>query len=258
LGEIQCCHAAHGCTRRSPWNSNSNAHCISGSNDAVKYTFQEAVNQCEELGAGWSLCTRTQVDANICQAKGCGHDNHLVWVRDPPTACSLQGLTFGGQTMTDYICSRSEFSAIAFTNNCATWGLATRRSTQQQANADAIDWCDGGGLGVDGGRHGCTVHHTRQDLLCKRCFHQISNTNCFNYGRITKHGYRGNDVTLEQCQMLCQNEVECVKINYYKSGVCTDCGVPSRCYLLPADDSCTWLSANSVDTYEKMDCDTLG
>jgi len=88
----------------------------------------------------------------------------------------------------------------------------------------------------------------------ERCFRQISNTNCFNYGRITKDGYRGNDVTLEQCQMLCQDEVECVKINYYKSGVCTNCGVPSRCYLLPADNSCTWLSANNVDTYEKMDC----
>jgi len=82
LGEVQCCKTDGTCTRRSPWNSNSNNDCISGDNDDRKYSLQEAANSCAGLGEAWSLCTRQQVEAGICQGKGCQIDHEYTWVID--------------------------------------------------------------------------------------------------------------------------------------------------------------------------------
>lgn len=77
LGEVQCCKNGS-CTRK----SSSNV-CLSGSgDDGIKMTFREATNLCEGLGSGWSLCTRAEVNSNICNNKGCSHDRQLVWAID--------------------------------------------------------------------------------------------------------------------------------------------------------------------------------
>ena len=80
LGEVQCCKTDGTCTRRSPWNSDSNDDCISGNNDDSKYSLQEAANMCAALGENWSLCTREQVSNGNCRGKGCAIDWAYVWV----------------------------------------------------------------------------------------------------------------------------------------------------------------------------------
>merc|ERR1712012_1107098 len=83
LGEVQCCKEGK-CSRRFPSDSTSNDDCLSGKNDEVKHTFQEAIDLCEKLGSGWSLCTRTEVRSNICRGTGCGHDHKLAWAFESP------------------------------------------------------------------------------------------------------------------------------------------------------------------------------
>jgi len=76
LGEVQCCHDSDGCTRR------DNGMCISGDNDNLKFSFHEAVDACAALGDGWRICTRDEVDSNLCKSKGCAHDSRLVWATE--------------------------------------------------------------------------------------------------------------------------------------------------------------------------------
>merc|ERR1712012_13089 len=83
LGEVQCCKEGQ-CSRHFPSDSTKRADCLSGANDAVKHTFQEAIDMCEKLGSGWSLCTRTEVNSNICKGTGCGHDHKLAWAFESP------------------------------------------------------------------------------------------------------------------------------------------------------------------------------
>ena len=77
----------------------------------------------------------------------------------PFIVCDLSRMRFNNMPLIDYICSKSEYSAIAVTPNCKRWGIATKRTTQEKANADAIDWCDGRGLGIVGNNKGCSVHY---------------------------------------------------------------------------------------------------
>jgi len=78
LGEVQCCQVDGQCTRRFP----NTSDCLSGNNDASKFTLQEAVDMCKNLGAEWSLCTREQTNNDNCRGTGCQHDSALVWVAD--------------------------------------------------------------------------------------------------------------------------------------------------------------------------------
>ena len=73
--------------------------------------------------------------------------------------CDLSGMRFKNIPLIDYMCSKNEYSAIAVTPDCKRWGVATRRTTQEKANVDAIDWCDGKGLGIVGNYQGCRVHY---------------------------------------------------------------------------------------------------
>eukprot|EP00493_Phyllostaurus_siculus_P020899 UN21224 len=88
-----------------------------------------------------------------------------TWIDDDCTAseCSLEGVDFRGQDLTSYICGRKDFSAIAFSEDCHRWGVATERDSQQEADEDAIDWCNGGGLDRDGDIP-CEVQYTRDDV----------------------------------------------------------------------------------------------
>merc|ERR1711953_997906 len=83
LGEVQCCDSIMGCSRRKRWHSNSNSECLSGMTDNIKFTLQEAIDLCASIGRDWTLCTREEIDNNVCQGKGCGHDKALVWAWDP-------------------------------------------------------------------------------------------------------------------------------------------------------------------------------
>eukprot|EP00493_Phyllostaurus_siculus_P003899 UN03915 len=83
LGEVQCCHPVERCTRMDPWNSLSNRDCISGNADNVTYSLHEAISMCEALGNDWTLCTREEVNSDMCRHRGCSHDHHHVWVWDP-------------------------------------------------------------------------------------------------------------------------------------------------------------------------------
>jgi len=87
-------------------------------------------------------------------------------------------------------------------------------------------------------------------------YSQTKGHDCLNFARITLDGFRGNDVTVETCQSLCTNQDDCVKINYYVGGICTSCGVPSRCYLISsaANSGCNWSPSNAADTYTKGAC----
>merc|ERR550539_2052217 len=62
---------------------------------------------------------------------------------------------------------------------------------------------------------------------------------------------------VETCQSLCTNHNDCVKINYYVSGICSACGTPSRCYLISsaANSGCNWSSSRTADTYTKAGCE---
>jgi len=81
LGEVQCCRRNGVCTRK--WLSGRNkGKCMSGNNNALKYTLQGAVGLCGQLGSDWGLCTRAQTNNDNCRSKGCAHDHKLVWVRD--------------------------------------------------------------------------------------------------------------------------------------------------------------------------------
>jgi len=82
LGEVQCCQVDGQCTRRFPWSLDNKSDCLSGNNDASKFTLQEAVDMCKNLGAEWSLCTREQTNNDNCRGTGCQHDSALVWVED--------------------------------------------------------------------------------------------------------------------------------------------------------------------------------
>jgi len=82
IGEVQCCKSDGTCSRRSPWDSNSNSDCISGNNNASKYSLLQALDMCGSLGSEWSLCSRDQVNNGNCKGKGCRHDGQLVWVKE--------------------------------------------------------------------------------------------------------------------------------------------------------------------------------
>ena len=73
--------------------------------------------------------------------------------------CDLSGMRFKNMSLIDYMCCKNEYSAIAVTPDCKRWGVATERKTQEKANADAIDQCDGRGLGIVGNYQGCKVHY---------------------------------------------------------------------------------------------------
>ena len=77
--------------------------------------------------------------------------------------CDLTGMRFNNMPLIDYMCSKNEYSAIAVTPDCKRWGVATSRKTQEKANADAIDWCDGKGLGTVGNYRGCRVQYKGSD-----------------------------------------------------------------------------------------------
>ena len=77
-------------------------------------------------------------------------------------------MRFKNIPLIDYMCSKNEYSAIAVTPNCKRWGIATKRTTQEKANADAIDWCDGRGLGIVGNHQGCSVHY--EGSYCRMYF----------------------------------------------------------------------------------------
>eukprot|EP00492_Amphilonche_elongata_P005835 TRINITY_DN97_c0_g1_i12.p1 TRINITY_DN97_c0_g1~~TRINITY_DN97_c0_g1_i12.p1 ORF type:complete len:414 (-),score=57.99 TRINITY_DN97_c0_g1_i12:55-1296(-) len=83
IGEVQCCRNGNECTRRNPATSNDNNDCITGNNDDLKYSFQDAMDACASLGTGWSLCTREETASALCLGKGCWHDCAHVWVLDP-------------------------------------------------------------------------------------------------------------------------------------------------------------------------------
>jgi len=55
---------------------------------------------------------------------------------------------------------------------------------------------------------------------------------------------------------LCTNHDDCVKINYYFNGICSRCGVPSRCYLISstANSGCRWGRSRVANTYTKGSC----
>jgi len=78
LGEVQCCNSAGRCKR-----TNSNGDCMSGNNDSVKYSLFEAISMCEALGEDWSLCTREEINSDICMYHGCNADHRFVWAWDP-------------------------------------------------------------------------------------------------------------------------------------------------------------------------------
>lgn len=93
LGEIQCCTQDDDCTRHSPSDSRRKKDCISGHRDASKFTFKQAADACKKLGEEWGLCSRDQVNRNLCQGKGCGHDSQLVWAFDELTGVRGRLLT---------------------------------------------------------------------------------------------------------------------------------------------------------------------
>ena len=90
FAEVQCCKTdLSDCTRRDPWNSNSNDDCISGSGDDVKYNYFDAETLCQTLEpkGDWDLCPKELIestDQTICQSKGCSIDHALAWVKRIP------------------------------------------------------------------------------------------------------------------------------------------------------------------------------
>ena len=49
--------------------------------DATAASYTEAVLEC--AAHGWRLCTRAELETEVCQGTGCGYDHLLVWTADP-------------------------------------------------------------------------------------------------------------------------------------------------------------------------------
>merc|ERR1719499_221088 len=41
--------------------------------------LQTAKDKCNGLGTNWRLCSRQEVNDDVCQSAGCNIDNYLVW-----------------------------------------------------------------------------------------------------------------------------------------------------------------------------------
>jgi hypothetical protein len=73
--------------------------------------------------------------------------------------CSLAGMKiFSTQDLETYFCTaEGEHKAIAFSSDCGVFGASVDADTQQEADAQAIDWCNGNGVGYAGETSGCQV-----------------------------------------------------------------------------------------------------
>merc|ERR1719356_364052 len=91
IGEIQCCHPdpAKVCTRRNPWNSASDDDCFSSGPKGT--SLQRAFDSCRELGSGWNLCSREQINSksSVCANKGCGLNEKSVWAFESKVILTL-------------------------------------------------------------------------------------------------------------------------------------------------------------------------
>merc|ERR1711937_720841 len=90
-GEIQCCHPdpAKVCTRRYPWDSASDDDCFASGPQGT--TLQRAFDTCRDLGSGWNLCSREQLNSgsSVCAQKGCGLNAKRVWAFESKVILTL-------------------------------------------------------------------------------------------------------------------------------------------------------------------------
>merc|ERR550534_1792914 len=112
--------------------------------------------------------------------------------------------------------------------SCNAFAFCPKRGSCSRTNRCCIRECSANNLKLTSRWGGWNVYAKRKGCS----YSQTSGQICRNSPRITVDGFRGNDVTVETCQSLCNNHDDCVKINYYFGGICTVCGIPSRCYLI--------------------------
>ena len=87
IGEVVCCsHDGTSSTRK-----DASGSCLSGNNDATKYTWSEASAMCEKLGM--RLCS-SQDELDLSCGAGCQYDNDLVWTTiEAPRYYAFDGCT---------------------------------------------------------------------------------------------------------------------------------------------------------------------
>lgn len=76
---VRCCRSVGTCLQcRS---KNEDGKCIAGTGSNVGMTRRDAQQACRDIGDGWNLCTKEQLDTGKCCGTGCNYDNHYTWIQ---------------------------------------------------------------------------------------------------------------------------------------------------------------------------------
>lgn len=241
LGEVQCCHDSDGCTRR------DNGVCISGNNNSLKFSFHEAVDACATLGDGWRICTRHEVDSNLCRSKGCAHDSYLVWATEKKFYPSAKVHPYAGtatcQAVLDEWCvNNTPYKHARFgrhmsnANNDDAWrcystgALTADRMYVRMVNPAQKCSKSGATAGVPHPDDAtCWNHWTRQDdlsAIVQSCldatiemvngFIKAEGVLCSSGNELNDIMPTGSGVTAEEAIAACRAEPTCLSVESYQ------------------------------------------